>query len=120
MFPEIKTTSTQFNVVMILTIFTTIMMFLVLMNILIAFMANVQTQELQHQQRNRLIYQLGIVVDNWVYNPLKNDSKTKYLYIVLPTNHDSFNEDQELIQEAETLQNRVKLLRIKYENLKLN
>ena len=58
------------------------------MNIMIALMGNIQAIEQEHAQRNRLIYQLGIVVDNWVYNPLKNDNKTKYLVVARVRNHD--------------------------------
>ena len=71
-----------------LSIFSTIILFLILMNIMIALMGNIQAIEQEHAQRNRLIYQLGIVVDNWVYNPLKNDNKTKYLVVARVRNHD--------------------------------
>ena len=71
-----------------LSIFSTIILFLILMNIMIALMGNIQAIEQEHAQRNRLIYQLGIVVDNWVYNPLKNDNKTKYLVVARVRDHD--------------------------------
>ena len=74
--------------VMFLSIFSTIILFLILMNIMIALMGNIQAIEQEHAQRNRLIYQLGIVVDNWVYNPLKNDNKTKYLVVARVRDHD--------------------------------
>jgi L-lactate permease len=56
MFPEITTASTQYGAIMWLSVFTTIVMFLVLMNLMIALMGNIQSIERGHEQRNRLIY----------------------------------------------------------------